>query len=114
MRSDKETFLRLTHDIYSFLQEKVISIPSVDRFMKYTHISKRIDRYDFLNSIIDTRLNIIFPVLIFPIYIAVINIDLFFFTERLVYDINIFFENLCLLNLVLDSVSNGCLREYMF
>lgn len=111
--SDKVTILRLTHDVYSFLQEEVISVASVYRFMKHTHVSKRIDRYVFLYFIINTRLDTIFPVLIIPIYIAVININLFFFTERLVYYLKIFFEDLCLLYLVFDSVSNRCLRKYM-
>ena len=111
MGSDKVTILRLTHDVYSFLQEEVISVASVYRFMKHTHVSKRIDRYDFLYFIVNTRLDTIFPVLIIPIYIAVININLFFFTERLVYYLKIFFENLCLFHLVLDSVSNRCLRK---
>lgn len=92
MGSDKVTILRLTHDVYSFLQEEVISVASVYRFMKHTHVSKRIDRYDFLYFIVNTRLDTIFPVLIIPIYIAVININLFFFTERLVYYLNLLAE----------------------
>lgn len=90
MRPDKVTILRLTHDVYSFLQEEVISIAPVYRFMKHTHVSKRIDRYDFLNFIIYTRLDSFFPVLVIPIYIAVIDIN-FFLTDCLVYDLKIFF-----------------------